>query len=60
MSMAKSTKSARRKKSLKSYPTFPLTAHRQTRRWIKKHRGKSYYFGPLDNWQAALKRFNRE
>jgi integrase len=53
----KSSKSAA---SLKPYPDFPLTPHRAAKQWVKKHRGDSYYFGPLDNWQDALKRFERE
>jgi integrase len=53
----KSTKSAA---SLKPYKGYPLTPHRGAKQWCKKHRGDSYYFGPLANWQAALKRFERE
>ena len=53
----KSTKSAA---ALKPYKGFPLTAHRAANQWCKKHRGKIHYLGPLDNWQAALKRFERE
>ena len=55
--MVKSSKSAA---SLKPYNEFPLTPHRGGRQWCTKHRGASYYFGPLDNRQAALARFERE
>lgn len=58
--MSKSTKSNRANKSPKPYPEFPLTPHTATNRWCKKHKGKSYYFGKLDDWQGALERFNRE
>ncbi len=55
--MAQHSKSAASKKPYKS---FPLTEHRGAKQWVKKVRGTSFYFGPLDNWQAALKRFERE
>ncbi len=54
---AKSIKSA---VSLKPYKDFPLTPHRGAKQWCKKHKGRSYYFGPLDNWEAALRLFNHE
>lgn len=56
--MGESTRSASGQKA-KPYPEFPLTAH-PSGRWCKKHRGKQFYFGPLDDWQAAFDRFNRE
>jgi len=58
--VSKSTRSRRANKSPKPYPEFPLTAHRGTGRWRKIHQGKSYYFGPLADWQGALERFNRQ
>ncbi|MGE0378590.1 MAG: tyrosine-type recombinase/integrase [Planctomycetaceae bacterium] len=54
---AKSTKSA---KSLKPYRDFPLTPHRAAKQWVKKHRGHTHYFGPLRDWEAALRLFNHE
>jgi len=56
---SKSTKSTRPKKSKKPYPSFPLTAH-QNGLWCKKHQGRQYYFSRLDDWEAALERFERE
>jgi integrase len=58
--MAKSTKSRRATKSPKPYAGFPLTAHRGTGRWCKKHKGTTHYFGKLDDWQAALAKYERE
>jgi integrase len=55
--MSKSSKSAA---SLKPYKEFPLTAHRGAKQWCKKFRGDTYYFGPLSDWTAAHKRFERE
>jgi hypothetical protein len=51
---SKSTKSA---VSLKPYKDFPLTPHRGAKQWCKKHRGHTHYFGPLDSWQDAHKRY---
>lgn len=42
--------------SPKPYPEYPLTAH-PSGRWRKIHRGTAYYFGPLDDWEAALERY---
>lgn len=38
---------------------FPLTRH-STRRWCKKINGKTYYFGPIDDPDGALKRYLSE
>ena len=57
--MSKSSKSARPKKSKKPYVDFPLTV-RTDGRLSKKHRGKVYYFGTIDDWHAALERYKRE
>jgi integrase len=54
------TKSIKSAASLKPYKAFPLTAHRAAKQWCKHRRGRFYYFGPLAEWQAALKRFERE
>ena len=57
--MQKSTAKRRSNKLSKPTAHFPLTAH-PTGRWCKKHKGKHYYFGKLENWEAALDRFNAE
>jgi integrase len=58
--VAKSTRTRRSKTSPKPYDGFPLTPHRGTGRWCKKHRGKTHYFGKLDDWQGALAKYERE
>ena len=57
--MSKSSKSALPKKSKKPYDDFPLTV-RTDGRLSKKHRGKVYYFGTIDDWHAAFERYKRE
>jgi len=54
------SKSSTSAASLKPYKAFPLTPHRSAKQWCKKHRRRTFYFGPLDDWQAAHKRFERE
>src|SRR5262245_23477985 len=46
-------------KPAKPYPHFPLYAH-ATRRWAKKIRGRTHFFGPWSDPDAALDKYNRE
>jgi integrase len=46
-------------KPTKPYPDFPLTAH-PAGYWCKKIRGKVHYFGPWDDPDGALDRYNEQ
>jgi integrase len=43
----------------KPYPEFPLTAH-PAGYWCKKIRGKIHYFGPWDDPEGALKKYEEQ
>ncbi len=51
--MSKSSKPSRPDKP---YPDFPLYPH-ATRRWAKKIRGTTHYFGPWEDHEGSLKKY---
>jgi integrase len=51
------SKRSRKPKYPKPYKGFPLT-HHPSGRWCKRFKGKAYYFGPVADWEAALREFN--
>ena len=54
-----SDKPAKPSKPAKPYPEFPLTAH-PAGVWCKKIRGQLFYFGPWDDPDGALRRYNEQ
>ena len=52
----KPPKPAKPEKPSKPYPEFPLTAH-PAGYWCKKIRGRIHYFGPWNDWQGALAKY---
>ena len=58
MTKSHSTPGRRRRKhqSAKPHPDYPLTAH-PSGRWCKKVRGKIWFFGKIDDHQAALEKW---
>lgn len=59
MPKTKRTTAPQPTKPKKPYPDFPLTAHPRGQ-WCKKIRGKVFYFGSLDDPDAALAKYCQE
>jgi hypothetical protein len=59
MSNNDSTAPPRSGKPAKPYPTYPLYSH-ASKRWAKKIRGRTIFFGPWDDPDGALKKYEQE
>ncbi len=59
MSEAHPTRPRVKDKPAKPYPEFPLFPH-ATRRWAKKIRGQFHYFGPWEDPEGALKKYQEQ